>query len=376
MQCWWHHNSAAMLTRMWWHYLQLAVTLRKGLCKFESNLTDGFGDTNIFVLPLFFHVPMFFWPSETQQLITQSAQATANATASEITAQTASISLPIYNHDSKDAYHSFSIFWHTLENWLLLNHIATDSEDHLWYVFTALGTKSLEMHVQWMPTWDEQEWRATKVKASAFLDKIHQHPCMIGELEDVIARPREDPQDLDAYIKTLMDHCKMINDEHWEHKLLWCIVHAYHHEGKLFDTLMAKSFKTPSSELTDITMNHFAIKQAWELVSHSSTPVDAICHDKCWGACTSHVGDGHTPPEPHRECLNCTWQSSWQKKTAPQGIPDAPSVARLGTWAWNAMVVSHLYQRMHLQLGYSMGCPDVHLGATAATLAGVVKLMP
>ena len=66
-----------------------------------------------------------------QQLITQSGQATVNAIASALTVQTASISLPIYNWDSKDAYHSFSIFKHTLENWLLLNCIATDSEDHL-----------------------------------------------------------------------------------------------------------------------------------------------------------------------------------------------------------------------------------------------------
>ena len=83
-----------------------------------------------------------------QQLITQSAQATADTIASPLTARTASISLPIYNWDWKDAYHSFSIFWHTLENWLLLNCIMPDSEDHLSYIFAALGTKSLEMHVQ------------------------------------------------------------------------------------------------------------------------------------------------------------------------------------------------------------------------------------
>ena len=81
-----------------------------------------------------------------QQLITQSAQATTDAIANALTARTASISLPIYDWDSQDAYHSFSIFWHTLENWLLLKHIPLDSEDHLRYVFAALETKSLEMH--------------------------------------------------------------------------------------------------------------------------------------------------------------------------------------------------------------------------------------
>ena len=127
-----------------------------------------------------------------QQLIIQSTQ--ANAIPSALTAQTASISLPIYDWDSKDAYHSFSIFQCTLENWLLLSHIATNSEDHLQYVFTALGTKSLEMHAQWMPAGDEEEQRATKAKASAFLDKIQKgmtHDIIthvqLGELEDIVS---------------------------------------------------------------------------------------------------------------------------------------------------------------------------------------------
>ena len=49
-----------------------------------------------------------------QQLISQSAQATADTIASALTARTASISLPVYHWDSQDAYHSFSIFCHTL----------------------------------------------------------------------------------------------------------------------------------------------------------------------------------------------------------------------------------------------------------------------
>ena len=105
-----------------------------------------------------------------QQLITQSAQATADVIASALTARMGSISLPAYAWDSKDAYHSFSIFWHTLEKCLLLNGIMPDSEDHLKYVFEALGTKSLEMHVQWVPTGSEEEQKATKLKASAFLN--------------------------------------------------------------------------------------------------------------------------------------------------------------------------------------------------------------
>ena len=196
----------------------------------------------------------------------------------------ASISLPVYNWNSQDGYHSFSIFCHTLENWLLFNCIPPDSEDHLRYVFAALGTKSLEMHAQWMPTDSKEEQKVTKAKASAFLNQIQQvmtHDINthvhLGELEDIVARPGEDPQDLITCIKTLMDHCEMINDEHELH----ChIIHAYCHEGKLLGKLMAKPFKTPSSGLADTAVNHFAIQHAREQVSHSSKMVDTIYQDK------------------------------------------------------------------------------------------------
>ena len=96
-----------------------------------------------------------------------------------------------------------------------------DSEDHLQYVFVALGTKSLEMHAQWMATSSKEEQRVTNVKASAFLNQIDQgmthnvntHVCLV-EVKDVVARLGEDPHDLIACIKTLTDCCKMINDEH------------------------------------------------------------------------------------------------------------------------------------------------------------------
>ena len=143
------------------------------------------------------------------------------------------------------------------------------------------------MHVQWMPTGNEEEWRVTKAKASIFLNRIQQgmthdvnSHVHLEELEDVVARLGEDPQDLIACIKTLMDHCEMINDEHLEHELHCHIICAYCHEAKLLGKLMAKPFKTPSSELTDTAVNHFAIQHAQEQVSQSSKPVDAICHDK------------------------------------------------------------------------------------------------
>ena len=77
------------------------------------------------------------------------------------------------------------------------------------------------MHAQLMPPGDEEEQRATKAKASAFLKKIQQgithdintYVCL-GELEDVVARLGKEPQDIVAHIKILMDCYEMINDEH------------------------------------------------------------------------------------------------------------------------------------------------------------------
>ena len=274
-----------------------------------------------------------------QQLITQSAQATADAIASVLTARTASISLPIYDWNSQDAYHSFSIFHHTLENWLLLNHIPPDSKDHLRYVFTALGTKSLEMHAQWMPTGSKEEQKATKAKASAFLDHIQQgmthdvntHVCL-GELEEIVARLGEDPQDHVTHIKTLMDHCEMINDEHCDHKLHHRIICAYCHEGKLLGKLMAKPFKTPSNELVDIAVNHFTTQHAREQVSHSTKPVDTICQDQRWTAHTSHSSHGYTPSAPSKDCPNCTLQHPAGRANCPACDSHCSKCDKMGHW--------------------------------------------
>ena len=97
-----------------------------------------------------------------------------------------------------------------------------------------------------------------------------------------------------------------LHDEHCKHELHCCIIHAYHHEGKLLEKLMAKPFKTPSCELADIVMNHFAIQNAWEQVSHSSKPVDATCHNRCQAAHTSHNSNGHMPAASSKDCPNCT----------------------------------------------------------------------
>ena len=318
-----------------------------------------------------------------QQLISQSSQATADAIASALTARTASISLPIYDWNSQDAYHFFFIFCHILENWLLLNHILPDSKDHLRHVFAALGTRSLEMHTQWMPTSSKEEQKATKAKASAFLDCIQQgmtHDVNthvhLGELEDIVARLGEDPQDLIACIKTLMDCCEMINGEHCEHELCHCIIRAYHHKEKLLGKLMAKPFKTPSNELAEIAVNHFAIQHAREQVSHSTKPVDTICQDQRQTAHTSHSSHGHTPSAPSKDCPNCTQQHPAGRANCPAHTPIVPNVTKWDTGDPNAMVASHSNQGMHLHLGHSRGSPDAHLGTTTTTKGGRTRQMP
>ena len=308
-----------------------------------------------------------------QQLITQSAQATVDVIASALTARTASISLPIYNWDSQDACHSFSIFHRTLENCLLLNCIPADSKDHLRYIFAALGTKSLEMHAQWMPTGSKEEQKVTKAKASAFLDWIQQgmtHDINthvhLGELKEIVARPGEDPQDVVTCIKTLMDCCEMINDEHREHELHCHIVHAYCHEGKLLGNLMAKPFKTASNELADIAVNHFAIQHAREKVSYSSKwwMLSARTNSEWPTQATTAMVTHHLhPPRTVPTAPNSTQlaeQTSWHV------IPVVPNATRWDTGDPNAVVASHSTQGMHLHLGHSRGSPDAHLGTTTA----------
>ena len=222
-----------------------------------------------------------------QQLIAQSVKATADALTDALTSRSAPIALPTYDWESKDAYRTFTLFQQTLDNWLFLNRVKTDSEDHLRYVFAALGTKALELHAQWMPPVTEEVRKATKAKASAFLQKIQDgmmHKVnthvRLAELEDITAKPNEDPQELVARIKTIMDRCEMLNDAHREHELCHRIVRAYRNDVRLLDKLMAKSFKTPSSELIDIAVNHFAIQRAREQVSSSTKPIDAIRQEK------------------------------------------------------------------------------------------------
>ena len=123
----------------------------------------------------------------------------------------------------------------------------------------------------------------------------------------------------------------MINDEHCEHELHCRIVCAYCHKGKLLEKLMAKPFKTPSSELAEIAVNHFAIQHAREQVSHSSKPVDTICQDKSRTAHTSHNSNGHTPSAPSKDCPNCTQQHPAGRANCPACDSHMQQNGTLGT---------------------------------------------
>ena len=272
-----------------------------------------------------------------QQLITQSAKATADALTSALTSRSALIALPMYDWESKDAYQTFTLFRQTLDNWLFLNWVKTDSEDHLHYIFAALGTKALELHTQWMPPGTVEVCKATKAKASAFLQKIQDgmtHEVnthvWLAELEDITAKPNEDPQELVACIKTIMDRCEMLNDAHWEHELCCRIIHAYQNDVWLLDKLMAKSFKTPLSELINITVNHFAIQWAWEQVSSSMKPINAIRQEKQWSG-RGHSGHGHTQPS-YPECGNCTRCHQPGRSHCPARDSKCMKCHKIGHW--------------------------------------------
>ena len=131
---------------------------------------------------------------------------------------------------------------------------------------------------------------------------------------------------------------------------------------------MAKPFKTPSSELADIAVNHFAIQHAKEQVSHSSKPVDAICQDKRQAATTAMVTHHLHLPRTVPTAPNNTQLA---EQTAQHVIPVVPNATRWDIGDQNAMVASHSNQGMHLHLGHSRGGPDAHLGTTTTAMGGV-----
>ena len=114
-----------------------------------------------------------------------------------------------------------------------------------------------------------------------------------------------------------MDHCKMINNEH---SSMSCVavssVPIATRESSLGNLWLNHS-RHPSSKLADIMVNHFAIQHAPEQVSHSTKPVDTICHNRHQAAHTSHNSNGHTPSATSKDCPNCTQQHPASRTNCP-----------------------------------------------------------
>ena len=142
---------------------------------------------------------------------------------------------------------------------------------------------------------------------------------------------------------------------------------------------MAKAFKTPSSKLADVTVNHFAIQHTREQVSHSPKPVDAICHDKHRAANTSCNSNGHTPLAPSKDCLSCTQQHPASRTNCLTYDSHCSKCDKTGHWGLTCCSGKPLKPRNAPPLrtapptGLQHEKLICHLGATTAALGGVVK---
>ena len=318
-----------------------------------------------------------------QQLITQSAQATNNAIASVLTARTASISLPIYDWDSQDAYHSFSIFQHTLENWLLLNHIPPDTrttsdmsllpwEPNPWTCMHNGCLLAAKRNRKWprcklLPSLTEsnREWHTTSTPM-----------CILENLKILWPGWERTPK------------ISLHASRHWWTTAKWsemsiastnCIaissMHTAIRESSLGNLWQSHSRHPPMSWLallwTTLPWNMPRNKSPtapnlWTLSARTSCewPTPATT-----AVVTHHQHPPRTVPTTHN-----TTQPAEQ--TALHVIPIAPNATRQDIGDQNAMVASHSNQGMHLHLGHSRGSPDVHLGNTATAVGGVTKQMP
>ena len=150
--------------------------------------------------------------------------------------------------------------------------------------------------------------------------------------------------------------------------MLHRIVCAYCHDGKLLGKLMAKPFKTPSNELADFAVNHFAI-QPCQRTSFSTAP-------NLWTQSARTKGGWSTPATaamvthhlyPPRTVPTAPDSTQLAEQTAQHMTPIVPNTTQWDIGDQNAMVASHSNQGMHLHLGLSRGSPDAHLGTTTTT---------
>ena len=388
----WHQCQCGGTT---YNHTYSKSTLRNILSKFELNLTNGFQDTAIFVSSPCFANLTIIWPSRSrnmasepnpQQLITQSAQATANAIASTLMARTTSISLPIYNWDSKDAYHSspyFGIPWRTGSS-------LTAS------CLTVRTTSDTSLQ-----PWEQNAWRCmyNGCLLAAKRNREQQRQKLLPSLTEYTREWHMTSTPMCALENSRMlwpgwertPKISLQASRHWWATARWsmmitastsCITASSMHTA-MRESSLGKIWQNHSrhllvSYLTSLwTTMPFSMPEnkfptapnLWTQLAMTSikqpTPVTMVM-------VTHHLHPPSTAPIAHDNTQPA-------EQTAPHGIPIAPNVTRLDTGDWNATVASHLNQEMHLcqgmhpQLGHSMGSPDAHLEATTTALAGVVN---
>ena len=382
------HPYAPMMSLPYkWHHLVVGQTLSYIVSNFEVNRTNRSWDINTFVPPVSPNLTIYqtcTWDMASeltpQQFITQS---TADTITSVLTARMASISLPIYDWDSQDAYHSFSIFHHTLENWLLLNFIPPDSEDHLRYVFAA---------------WEPNPWKCMHNGCQPAAKRNRKRPRQ-KLLPSLTESSREwhtmsTPMCILENSKTLWPgwertpKISLHASRHWWTTARWsmmsimsmnCIailpIHTAMRESSLENIWQSHSRHPPMSWLTLL----------WTTLPSNTPGNKSPTAPNLWTQSARTKGRWSTPAtvamvthhlHPPRTVPTAPNSTQLAEPSAWHVIPIVPNVTRWDTGDQNAMVASHSNQGMHPHLGHSRGSPDAHLGTTTTAEGRATRQTP
>ena len=195
------------------------------------------------------------------------------------------------------------------------------------------------MHAQWMPTSSKEEQKATKAKASAFLDCIQQGmthdinthvvPWRIGRYCGQAGRgpprshctyqdpdgPLQDDQRRASWAQTMLLYCLCI--------LQWGKAPRETYGQALQDTLQWAGWDC-CEPLCHPTC------QGTSLPQHQT--VDTICQDQRQIAHTSHSSHGHTPSAPSKDCPNCTQQHPAGRANCPAHDTHCSKCDKMGHW--------------------------------------------
>ena len=190
-QCW------GIVMVLWCQNLQLGETHRKVLCKFESNLIDGFWDIIIFVSP-----SLFFW--------TMSGP-TSSAPTPVLCQAPVNVPLPTYDWNVADQMWGFWLFKSQLDTWFWLWKIK--AVECLDYLLCILGKDGYAAMDHWVPPDEAHKWdpeRFLDYLESTLDDAISPWVC-IYELEDVKKRSDESVNELIDRICQLTFHAQIGN---------------------------------------------------------------------------------------------------------------------------------------------------------------------